>query len=610
MTTTKSKEKLLSFDADMIQPQDFKYLFSEDLHNFQFFKEIEAGTYFITKFKNRLRMYLVTDNNASTYVSRTPFTIQRNIYTYPNISLNNSFITYDNDNTLNFDKSRFDLTNNFLLHKKFTNSRSEIDIIILKNQLLQNDIFSASNNTLSSSQNSISINGFREYSTISQTIQEENSEDLSLNYVFYNKSYLIKPGYNYFTSPSSLTPFTNLNINDSKFIESGAFSFDTPQYADKVYHLSNDTKNYDNGQYLLCTWLSGSPIGVNKVWVDRYYYPDRIEKSDAFSSKPSYETTYDDYIENLISSDSNISSSVDKYKFFDKVSDLSFKPSQKYLYERVGDFSPESLSSTANICNTYVTNYPENYFKTINSNNKFTIGFYFKGDNNNWVVKSDHNDLICGLSFTKTGYSLTINYDLYDPSDGEEGQHQIFTKTTNIKKLKDNFVCVSMDNTTGLGYFLLNNEVILTFDKNKFEIYEYINKQLLYGDFFIYKGSNKISLLSYSDGDIYDIVLSDKYTPPNLAFIIPILNKTSKIDDIYITLPCGMRNSVDDLENLQSVCGSSMFKSNQINIHLKNTNIINTNVIQGVKDSITSSVSEFLPINTTIHSIELDNYKP
>ena len=604
------KDKLLTFDTDVIQPQDFKYLFSETTQAFQLFKDTAGGVYFVTKSGNKLVYNLVTSNNPYTYISTAPFKIQRSIYTTPNISLNTSFITYDNDNTLNYLKSVFDLSNNFLFHRKYSSNRSEIDIITLKNQLLQSDLFSSANNLLSASDNSIVVDGLRDYASISQTIPEETSDELDLNYVFYNKSYTIKPGSNYFTSPSSIKPFSRLNINDTKFVESGAFSFDTPQYADKVYHLSNDKKNYDNGQYLLCTWLSGSPIGTDKIWIDRYYYPDRIEKEAAFGAIPAYSSTYDEYVENLVSTNSAILSSVDEYKIFDKISDLVFVENQEYLYERINiDSSIESLSSNINICNNYTENYPSNYFKDINLNNKFSVGFYFSGDDKNWSVSSDHNDITCGLTFEKDGDYLTISYDLYDPVGGEEGYHHMFTKRVKIKQNKENFVCVSVNGLTGDGYFFLNNEVVHTFDNSEFQVYEYVNKQLLYGDFFVIKGSEKTNILTYSNNDIYDPIITDGYIPSNLVFILPILGGKAEINDIHITLPCGMRNSVDNVEYLQNVCGSSIFKSNSVNIHLKNTNITNENVIKGIKDSITTGLAGILPINTKINNIQLDNYK-
>lgn len=598
-----AKEKLLTFDLNKTNPQDFKYLLSEDQTSIQLFKSTEVAEFFVTKVSNKLSMNLLLPDNTVTYLSQPPFKLQKNIYTYPNISLNTSFITYNNSNTLDYEKSAFNLKNNFLIHKKYSITSSSIDIIPLKNQLLQDDVFASGNNMIVSSDNGLYVESMRNYSSISQDIKEETTDELDLNYVFYNKSYDIKSGSNYFTSPSSMYPFTRLNINDSKIIDCGAFSFNTPQYADKVYHISKEPQNSNNGQYLLCTWLSGSPQSTNKVWIDRYYYPDRIEKSEALSGKLQYSSTYEDYIESLILNNSLIKSSVDEKKFFDKLSDFSFTPNENYLYERIDKTNLTSLSSNINICNNYQFDYPTNYFNLINSSNKFTIGFYFNGDDSNWIVKSDVNAIESGVLFEKNENELHIKYQLFDPSNGT---FKVFEVKKPYKKLKENFVCVSVDAITGIGYFFLNSEIVTEFT---LPIYQYVKKQLLYGDLFVFKGVTKTNILVYIDNDIYTPFISDNFTDPELSFTLPILNGKLKIDKLIITLPCGMRNSIDNIEYFQSVCGSSAFKSNNLNVIIKNLNISNENILKGIKDSITTSLESVLPINNTINQVKFDNYK-
>ncbi len=158
-------------------------------------------------------------------------------------------------------------------------------------------------------------------------------------------------------------PFTKLNINDSKFIPSGAFSYITPEFSDKVYHVSNEPQNSAEGQYLLCTWLSGSPLGTEKIWVDRYYYPDLIEKEAAIAAKPYLYPTYDDYIENLIQTNSSLQDVVVKQKIFDKLSDFVFEPTQTYIYERISQslFTTTTSAVEINFCNSVSTTYPKNY---------------------------------------------------------------------------------------------------------------------------------------------------------------------------------------------------------------------------------------------------------
>lgn len=597
------KKKLLTFDENTINPQDFKYLWSEDQKSIQLFKSSTNGEFFITKSGNKLIMYPIQEDAITTYISQPPFKLERSIYTYPNISLNSSFIKYNNSNTINYEESEFNLKNNFLLHKNYNLDNSPINIIPLKNQLCHNDVYTSGNNLLYGSTNNIYVDDMRVYSSISQDIREETSDELSINYVYYNQSYKIKPGYNFFKSPSNMYPFEILNINDTKFINAGSFSFDTPQYADKIYKLSKEPQNLDNGQYMLCTWLSGSPSSIDKVWVDRYYYPDRIDKKNALSQRLPYEFTYDDYIEKLINNNSDIKNSVDSRKFFDKLSDMTFTPNQEYSYERINSINILSLSSDINMCQDYVSNYPTNYFTKINKSNKFTVAFYFLGDTSSWIVKSDTNAIECGLYIEKLSDLLHIKYQLFDPSDGI---YLTFETKQQFKKLKNNFVCVSIDAISGVGYFFLNDEIVQTFNT---PIYQYVKKQLVYGDFYVIKEFNKTNILIYSGNDINNPFVSDEFTDQNLTFILPILNGKTSVDDIYITLPCGMRNGVDDIEHLQSVCGSSSFKSNNVNVIVKNLNISNVEILKGVESSIKTSIKHKLPINTKVVNVKFNDYK-
>jgi hypothetical protein len=125
----------------------------------------------------------------------------------------------------------------------------------------------------------------------------------------------------------------------------------------------------------------------------------------------------------------------------------------------------------------------------------------------------------------------------------------------------------------------------------------------------MYIDSIKTNLLSPTITQLDNVFISDYYIEKDLAFTIPLLNGSIKIDDLTITLPCGMRNSSDIVESLQSVCGAAAFKSNNVNLYIKNLNIENESVLKGIKDSITSNVPSILPANNQINTIEFKNYK-
>jgi hypothetical protein len=185
-------------------------------------------------------------------------------------------------------------------------------------------------------------------------------------------------------------PFTNLNINDSRFVDCGAYAFDTPLYADKVYQLNTNNYSVDGSVYL-CTWLSGSTS--SKVWVDRYYYPDVISKQAALLEKGVFDITYDQAIENLIISNAALSANIAKYTIFDKKSDLSFAPNQKYTYHRFNNNTIFNTITPETTVECGVVQVPTNYQSLINASGKMTIAFYFNGDDPEWVIQSLRNNI-------------------------------------------------------------------------------------------------------------------------------------------------------------------------------------------------------------------------
>jgi hypothetical protein len=384
-------------------------------------------------------------------------------------------------------------------------------------------------------------------------------------------------------------PFSALNVNDSKFIRSGSFSFQTPFYADKVFQLERNDYS-DDGRVFLCNWLSGSPSGTEKVWVDRYYYPDFISKHEALQSKGVFDVTYDQLLENLISSNSVLSGSIVANKIFDKKSDLTFVPNTKYVYERFKNtFSYNNLIT----CNTLSYNYQDN----INTSGKMTFSFYFVGNGDSWTIKSLRNSVDGGVAVIKTATTVTFQLNLFDNSTNNVLK---FEKTLEFKYLKDNFVCIAYDSLTGEGFFFMNNEVVYEFNT---VIGQFANKTILYGRF------------DYNDQDmllptrnISNIILMDDVIDKDLAFSLPILQGKQKIDDLVLTLPCGMRNSIDDVSYLQSFCKKNTNKSNYINISIDNLGISNPEILDSLKNAIEDKVKNHIPATTNINKIEFTNY--
>lgn len=566
---------------------DFKYIYSRPNKAIFLFQTLSGVPHFVRKTGNLLTLSPSTSaNKASVYA--TPIYLSKDIYSDFNINPNTSYVEYENDNTISENGILKDLENNYLLHRE----NNSTDIIVLKNQLTQDNTFTSGNTLLSSQDLKFFVDGMRNYTSIFNDINTEKDETLNLNYVFYNKSYEILPGLNRFTVPDNMSPFDRININDTKFVESGAFGYPTPEYADKVYR-SDVSVDYDDGQTYLCTWLSGSPLSNDKVWVDRYYYPDLIEKSLALVGDNTFNLTYEDAVEKLVAGNTLIQDSLSSFTMFDKKSDMLFVSNGKYIYERIQAKEPVNDPVVITPCQSLgATGNNINYFKQLNDAGKFTVKFYFEGGNQNWKFKSKRNNTDGGLTIEKKGSNLIFTMSLYNPGFIET---ITFSETVAYKSFQRNFVCVSVDAVTGQLYFFLNNQIVSyhTFDK-----YQFYGKKLVFGDFVV----DDVDI--FTQNILLKVGITSEYTSENLAFITPMFDGESKIDPISITLPCSMRNSTDTVEYLQSVCNNQAYKSNFVNIFIKNVELEDSDM-ESLRTQITSQIVNHSPITIEINNLTI-----
>lgn len=554
---------------------EFRYIYSKSKNAIFIFHNNGGSTSLIRRSGNSLVLAPITQNNKTT-VLVNPILLSKGLYLKYDPTEGYTSVKYDDSNNIPNDGINRNTINNFIIHR--TNDYS--DVIVLKNQLTQNDIFTNGNNLLSSSTIPFFNEKMRNYTSISNDIDALRDESLSLNYIFYNKSYNIKPGENFIKSPDDMSPFTRLNINDSKFINCGSFAFPIPQYADKIYRLDTDT-SYNDGQVYLCTWLSGSPLGGNKVWVDRYYYPDSINKQNTLNARNTFNPTYEDVVENLVKSNTAIQDSISSFNIFDKKSDMVFEPNLEYVYDRISNKTLDIPFTETTRCGIDGIN----YFKRINDKGEFTITFYFDGDTSNWKILSKRNNINGGLEITKNNREVFFNFNLFNSSNSS---FTTFNAAEEIKIFKRNFAAVSINSKTGAGYFCMNGAIIKTFN---FPQYQFFNKRIIFGDFDYDKNST-----------IEEFKIYENYTEPEFSVILPILEGKEKIDDLTITLPCGFRNGEDSVELLQSVCSNQTFKSNKINLNIKNLNI-EENDKKGVEKFIKEVIKKEAPITSELNKI-------
>jgi len=552
---------------------DFNYIYSESNDSLCLFRN-DGSCKLLSKQGNTLTLVPFTSANKM-LAPLNNIKIDKKIYT--NFDGNNNFtlVGYEQSNLIPDNLIEKDLSNNFLLHSENDN----VEIITLKNQLTQEDIFTSGNTLISSNNSPFYMKEMRSYTSIFNDIDSEKDESLSLNYVFYNKPYIIKSGRNIIKAPNDLNPFTKININDTKFVESGAFSYTTPLYSDRVYKLDN-ADGYTDGQNYLCTWLSGSPLSDNKVWVDRYYYPDRIEKASALATNSTFNITYTDLIEQLISGNNLIKQSLSAYSVFDKKSDFIIEPNDVLVYERLTTLPDVNSSDEIPVCGIENTN----YFEKMNANGVFSIFSTFSGDSKNWSLVSKRNNIDGGLNIDKNGDNISFLLKLYDSSNETIIS---FNATNNFKKLKINTFVVSIDTINGYGYFNLNGVNIkdFVFDKSQF-----FGKKILFGDLVV-------------DDNIQNFKIYSRYVDFDESLILPYINGLQSIDTLVITIPCGQRNSEDEIELLQSVCNNQTFKSNHVDVLIKNINIPD-NIKNDLKRIVAETGKSFSPLTTEINKIE------
>lgn len=502
-----------------------------------------------------------------------------------NSILNTSYITYNqNDLTIDLSKSYFNLDNNFLLYRNLEkNTLNNFNIIVLKNQISENNLISISNNI---DQGNRDLFNNRTYTSIGHNIDREEDEGLELNYVFYNKTYNIEPGINYFKTESSFSPLTQININDTKIAEQGAYASTIPIYSDKIY--LTESNNYSREYTYLCTWLSGAPFTSQRIWVDRYYYPDITSKQKALSSKSIFNPTYDTYIENLIKQNSSINEKVKKQHFFDKVSDLRFIPNTTYRYDRI-DLRETPLLVNKNAFDER----KDNYFDIINDNRGFTLAFnIINYDTEEQIALfSRSNQIYGGCRFVFSRSSITLVYYLYDDAKGD---YKKIEKTVPLIEGAVDNIIFSIDTEKGELYFFVNGSLEL-----KEVFYPSYFTSVLYGDFSL---NNKT--IYESNDYIENIFLS--FEPLKIEELHAlVLSRNTKDGNFYLSLPGGMRNKVDNITYLNTLNKNQQSKSNYVDVYINNIGIDDVSLKNELQQVLVNDIKEDLPVNININSIKI-----
>jgi len=469
---------------------------------------------------------------------------------------------------------------NFLLSRNHTKA-SLYDLTLLKNHT--NEVGETGlYNTLGLSGSDTSID-YRVYTSISKNIDQVSDNSLSLNYVCYNQSFTIQPGLNSFTTGETMFPFSVLNINDTTFINNGAFGSTTPQYSDKVYRQS--INNIGERATYLCTWLSYDSNTDTCVWLDRYYYPNYVTKENSLTL-PIYNNTFDNFIEQLIKSNLSLSQNLTSNQYFDKISDFTFRPNEEYVYDRIDINNLDFITSKNDI------DAAKGYYTQINENNGYTLGFFINQYNSSEFISinSKFNDIQGGLFVQYNNESLIADVVLYDSVIGE--YKTISSDVITLPPRSKNSVVCHFDNGLGIIKVYLNEDIIIA---DTVEPYHY--NSIVYGDFVIQDQPIK-SDTNY----LSDIFLS--LSPITLEELTLLVAKYNTIYNTFsISLPCGMRNRTDTVKHINTLNSNSVSRSNAVDIYLNGLEIAEDEKAL-LKDTIRAELVNTLPLNTTINNIE------
>jgi len=299
--------------------------------------------------------------NDATKLSTCIFDINRFELTKDYKTLSNSFVKYTssfNTDTVDLNTTTttehvsnnyFFYSNNYNYFSQKSNNTNTVhaDLFPLKNQATLHEYY-AENNHFNSEPGYLN----RVYEKINAgTNQQTGLDKIGMSYNIGTYDTVFKPNkLTYFTTPSSLAPYTVLNIKDSKLQNLGAVPGDNPLMSDKVFKRRMDIKNNnysgDTDPTYLCSWLSGNSDGETK-WVDRYYNPNLKNFTAALSATSYYKVI------TAADASTTASSPISTTETFDVSSSLTFEPNNDYMVYHIG------TEDYSNLFKAYNTTYNE-----------------------------------------------------------------------------------------------------------------------------------------------------------------------------------------------------------------------------------------------------------
>ena len=467
-------------------------------------------------------------------------------YTLDNVTptLNNSFVNYKQGNINNL---KIDPVNSALNKDGqyvFQTNYNNISADKMELNYFTTDTYRSEFNFIKRGSNLLDVDSgignydYRTYNTFyTGNEQERGSEKISLNYTFYDKDVFIKNGADtHFKAPSAIYPYERLNVNDTAFTQNGSFAGPSPVLSDKIYAKRNTAGLYQNGRFL-CTWLSANSLDVDGVWVDRYYYPDKITKEQALSNIPRYAPSFSDDVDSNTLNVAN--NKLVQNKFFDKKSDLAIVPNLPMKYERVG------LNDIKDII--------DSQSPLVSSFDSYFTSRIVRGETETKCVDYNSNELFYdGTIFSKLSVyeainnskSFTISFDAYLDPNKQYG-FQLLGNNTNqgFGVFQDQTVTPFLHVVSGKILYLYNSDFILL---NKVEFKTTIKD--------VYKRGAMEDYIVATSGNLYYKVDSqgNKVRLECNSRIVNYLGSNQNVDNIKYISSSGEINKLN-VNNLEAV---------------------------------------------------------
>lgn len=471
----------LNFEFVTAKTDECNFIYHLNGEKLHLYTNINNTVYAVSCAKNTAGEWYITfiDTNSEDFDSESDAST---IYVSNNILnldfyTDASFISYDRSRYIDaIDKKRsaFNLETQTLFHHEY-NKDDGVNFIPLKNNLTYKGHSTRGSNLTKSSLEYPDVD-YRNYTAINTSKNQElGPENITLSYIFNDQDYTLKEGEAYtFTIPkigdndllSPLYPYKYLNVNDTKFVKNGAFSSDSPAFADKIKNLQSyytiaqvdecENATANNESYLI-TWLYKKGIGEEPIWLDRYYYPDKIKREDALNGKAHFVESFENQIDKNYDTD-EIKNTIKEYTFIDKLSDMIIQPGNTYTYYRTSQKNIDEM----------LDNMSGNSVSTCLNNDNIGVGLFdYKRLNGQRYFKLDYKD------FKRTN-KLNVNFDIALNAYKKMGI-QIFgcdhNHGFNIQNRKD---------LAPLHYYATEDEIFLLNDN--FKIVRSFNLKEKYGE--------------------------------------------------------------------------------------------------------------------------------